>query len=87
MLTGELPPGGQSIEGVGDKAILVTRSEAAGPKSLRPVGDVPITILMLEVTKGQNMAIFVAQVLISPNGPTADQTKDQLLGLARDAKF
>ncbi|MDQ4489391.1 hypothetical protein RBS60_04160 [Sinomonas sp. ASV486] len=87
MLTGALPPDGQSIEGVGDKAILVTRSEAAGPKSLRPVGDVPITILMLEVAKGQNMAIFVAQVLISPTGPTADQTKDQLLGLARNSSF
>lgn len=87
MLSGPLPPDGQMVDGVGDKAILITRSEPAGPKSLRPAGDVPITILSVMVAKGQNMTIFTAQVLISPTGPTADQTKDQLLGLARDAKF
>lgn len=87
VLSSAPPPGGQDIQGVGDKAILVTGTEAAGPKSLRPAGDVPVAILSLEVARGQNMAIFTAQVLISPTGPTADQTKDQLVRLARDAKF
>lgn len=87
LLSGSLGHGGQAVSGVGDKALLVTSSEPAGPKSLRPAGDVPITILSLMVAKGENMAIFTAEILISPTGPTADQTKDQLLGLARDAKF
>jgi hypothetical protein len=79
--------GGQTLEGVGDKAALVIRSEPTGPKSLRPAGDVPTTILSLMVARGQNMAIFTAEVLISPAGPTVDQTKDQLITLVKGIDF
>jgi len=86
-LSGPLPPDGQNIQGVGDKAILVTRSEPGGPKSLRPESDVPVTIMSLMVARGQNMAIFTAQILISPDGPTDEQTRDQLITLVKGIDF
>lgn len=81
------PPDAQALEGVGDKADLIIRSEPTGPKSLRPAGDVPTTILSLMVARGQNMAIFTAQILISLAGPTTDQTKDQLITLVKGIDF
>lgn len=86
-LSGPLPPDGQRIDGVGDSAVLVARSEPADPKSLRPTGDVPVTVLALMVARGQNMAIFTAQILVSPAGPTADQIKDQLVTLVAGVDF
>ena len=62
-------------------------TEPAGPKSLRPAGDVPITILSISAVRGQNIATIVAQVLISPTGPTAEQTKVQLISLVRGIEF
>lgn len=78
---------GEPLDGVGDKAAFNMGTEPAGPKSLRPAGDVPITILSVMVVRGQNLATFTAQVLISPTGPTAEQTKDQLITLVRDVEF
>ena len=72
-------PYGQDIDGVGDKAILVVRMDPGGPKSLRHPSDVPLTYMSLMVARGQNMAIFTAQILISPTGPTAKQPKDKLI--------
>ena len=43
--------------------------------------------MSLMVVRGQNMAIFTAQILISPTGPTADQTKDQLITLVKGIDF
>lgn len=80
-------PDGQNIEGVGDSAILIVRSDPGGPKSLRPPSDVPLTYMSLMVVRGQNMAIFTAQILISPTGPTAEQTKDQLITLVKGIDF
>lgn len=82
-----LPPDGQSIEGVGDKAILVIRSDPGGPKALRPPSDVPVTYMSLMVARGQNMAIFVAEILISPAGPTEEQVKEQLITLVKGINF
>lgn len=79
--------GGEVIDGIGDRATFFTGTEQAGPKSLRPAGDVPITILSLQVVRGQNLATFTAQVLISPTGPSAAQTKEQLIGLVRGVVF
>ena len=87
LLSRGLPPDGESIEGVGDKAILVVRSDPGGPKALRPPSDVPVTIMSLMVARGQNMAIFTAQILISPSGPTEEQTKDQFITLVRGINF
>lgn len=78
---------GEPLDGVGDKAAFNMRTEPAGPKSLRPAGDVPITILSVMVVRGQDLATFTAQVLISPTGPTAGETKDQLITLVRDVEF
>lgn len=78
---------GEPLDGVGDKAAFNFGTEPAGPKSLRPAGDVPITILSVMVVRGQNLATFTAQVLISPTGPTAGQTKDQLITLVRGVEF
>ena len=39
------------------------------------------------VVRGQNLATFTAQVLISPTGTTAEQTKDQLITLVRGVEF
>ena len=78
---------GEPLEGVGDRAAFVMRTEPAGPKSLRPAGDVPVTILSVMVVRGQNLATFTAQVLISPTGPTTEQTKDQLITLVRGVSF
>ena len=78
---------GEPLDGVGDKAAFSMGTEPAGPKSLRPAGDVPITILSVMVVRGQNLATFTAQVLISPTGPTAEQTKDQLITLVRGVEF
>ena len=80
-------PGGEEIQGVGDKAVFVVRSEPAGPKSLRPAGDVPITVMSLMVARGQNMAIFTAQILLSPTGATAGQTKDKFIALVKQAEL
>jgi hypothetical protein len=68
---------GEPVAGIGDKASFNMTTEPAGPKSLRPEGDVPITILTVSAVRGQNVATFMAQVLISPTGPTAGQTKAQ----------
>ncbi|MGX1161799.1 hypothetical protein RKD54_002708 [Pseudarthrobacter sp. SLBN-100] len=37
--------------------------------------------------RGQDLATFTAQVLISPTGPTAEQTKEQLIALVRGIEF
>lgn len=78
---------GEPLDGVGDRAAFNMSTEPAGPKSLRPAGDVPITILSVMVVRGQNLATFTAQVLISPTGPTAEQTKDRLITLVRGVEF
>jgi hypothetical protein len=78
---------GEPLDGVGDRADFYMTTEPAGPKSLRPAGDVPITILSVMVVRGENLATFTAQVLISPTGPTAEQTKDQLISLVRGVEF
>ena len=80
-------PDGQEIEGVGDRAILIVRSDPGGSKSLRPPSDVPLTYMSLMVARGQNMAIFTAQILISPTGPTAEQTKDKFITLVKGINF
>lgn len=93
VLAGSAPalagPGmrGEPLDGVGDRATFNMTTEPAGPKSLRPAGDVPITIMSVTVVRGQNLATFTAQVLISPTGPTAEQTKDQLITLVRGVEF
>lgn len=86
-LSRALPPDGQSIEGVGDKAVLVIRSEPGGPKALRPPSDVPVTIMSLMVARGQNMAIFTAQILISPAGPNESQVREQFVTLVKGTDF
>lgn len=80
-------PDGQEIEAVGDRAILIVRTDPGGSKALRPPSDVPLTYMSLMVARGQNMAIFTAQILISPAGPTAEQTKDQLIALVKGVDF
>ncbi|WP_261382533.1 hypothetical protein [Arthrobacter sp. UKPF54-2] len=80
-------PDGQNVDGVGDRAILIVRTDPGGPKALRPPSDVPVTIMSLMVARGQNMAIFVAEVLVSPTGPTIEQTKEQLLALVKGINF
>ena len=80
-------PDGRNVDGVGDKAILIVRSDPGGPKSLRPPSDVPLTVMSLMVARGQNMAIFSAQILISPAGPTAEQTKDEFVTLVKGIDF
>ena len=80
-------PDGQDVEGVGDRAILIVRTEPGGPKALRPPSDVPVTVMSLMVARGQNMAIFVAEVLVSPPGPTTEQTKDKLITLVKGIDF
>lgn len=79
--------GGEPVEGIGDRAAFSMTTEPAGPKSLRPAGDVPITILSVQAVRGQSVATFLAQVLISPEGPTAEQTKEQLISLVRGVVF
>lgn len=86
-LSGPLPPDGHNIQGVGDKATLIIRSEPGGPKSLRPPSDVPVTTMSLMVARGQNMAIFTAQLLISPQGPTEEQVKEQFVTLVKGIDF
>ncbi|MFC0457272.1 hypothetical protein ACFFGR_12050 [Arthrobacter liuii] len=78
---------GEPVQGIGDRATFSMSTEPAGPKSLRPAGDVPVTILSVQAVRGQNLATFVAQVLISPSGPSAGQTKDQLISLVRGVNF
>lgn len=80
-------PRGEPLDGIGDRAFFLMTTEPAGPKSLPPAGDVPITLLSISAVRGQNIATFVAQVLISPAGPTAEQTKDQLISLVRGIEF
>ncbi len=80
-------PDGQNIDGVGDRAILIVRSDAGGSKSLRPPSDVPLTYMSLMVARGQNMGIFTAQILVSPTGPTIEQTQDQLVTLVKGIDF
>ena len=87
MLSGPLPPDGQNIEGVGDSAVLVIRSEPGGPKALRPPSDVPVTSMSLMVVRGGNTAIFTAQVLVSPAGPTEEQVKEQFITLVKGIDF
>ncbi|MCB5292655.1 hypothetical protein [Arthrobacter sp. SO3] len=84
-----LAPGmsGEPLDGVGDRALFNMGTEPAGPKSLRPASDVPVTIMSVTVDRGQNLATFTAQVLISPAGPTTEQTKNQLLTLVRGVEF
>lgn len=86
-LSGPLPTDGRSIPGVGDKATLIIRSEPGGPKALRPGSDAPVTIMSLMVVRGQNMAIFTAQILISPQGPTEEQVKEQFITLVKGIDF
>ncbi|WP_415854019.1 hypothetical protein [Sinomonas sp. G460-2] len=78
---------GQRIDGVGDRAVLFTSSVPAGPKSGRPAGDVPITILSIMVVRGQNLATFTVEVLISPTGPSLEQTRDEFISLVRGIDF
>lgn len=78
---------GEPVTGIGDRATFSMSTEPAGPKSLRPSGDVPITVLTIQAVSGRALATFVAQVLVSPSGPSAEQTKEQLITLVRGAKF
>ncbi|WP_307033047.1 hypothetical protein [Arthrobacter sp. B3I4] len=80
-------PDGRKIQGVGDSAILIVRSEPGGAKSLRPASDVLLTYMSLMVARGPNMAIFTAQILISPAGSTVDQTQEQLITLVKGISF
>ena len=80
-------PDGQDVDGVGDRAILIVRTDPGGSKALRPPSDVPLTYMSLMVARGQNMAIFTAQILISPAGPTVEQTKEQLITLVKGINF
>jgi hypothetical protein len=80
-------PRGEPLDGIGDSAFFFMTTEPAGPKSLRPAGDVPITILSISAVRGENIATFVAQVLVSPTGPTAEQTKEQFISLVRGVQF
>ncbi|GAA2203586.1 hypothetical protein [Sinomonas flava] len=77
---------GEKVSGVGDRA-AVTTGTFPRVKSDRPPGDEPITTIDLMVVRGKDAALFTVQVLISPTGPTLDQTKDQLIGLARGIQF
>jgi hypothetical protein len=43
--------------------------------------------MSLMVARGQNMGIFTAQILVSPTGPTIEQTKDQLVTLVKGIDF
>ena len=43
--------------------------------------------MSLMVARGQNLAIFTAQILISPTGITAEQTKDKLITLVKGIDF
>ncbi|WP_254703453.1 hypothetical protein [Pseudarthrobacter sp. C4D7] len=87
LLSGILPPHGQNIQGVGDKATLNISSNPGGPKSLRPESSVPVTSLTLMVARGNNMAIFTAEILISPSGPTEEQVKGQFVTLVKGVDF
>lgn len=80
-------PDGQQIEGLGDRAILIVRSDPGGSKALRPPSDVPLTYMSLMVARGQNMAIFTAQILISPAGTTAEEIKGKLITLVKGINF
>ncbi|MFF2347471.1 hypothetical protein [Pseudarthrobacter sp. NPDC058119] len=87
LLSGVVPPDGQKIQGVGDRAILVVRSEPGGPKALRPESNDPVTYMSLMVARGRNTAFFTAQILISPEGPTEEQVKDQFVTLVKGIDF
>ncbi|MFJ6027552.1 hypothetical protein ACIQCN_08810 [Pseudarthrobacter sp. NPDC092424] len=78
---------GEPVTGIGDRATFSMSTEPPGAKSLRPSGDVPITVLTIQAVSGRTLATFVAQVLISPSGPSAEETKEQLINLVRRAKF
>ncbi|MFD5277288.1 hypothetical protein ACFWIX_06960 [Pseudarthrobacter sp. NPDC058362] len=78
---------GESIAGLGDKAVFLARTEPTGSKSLRPAANVPTTVMYIQVTKGQTLATFVAEILISPAGPSAEQTKQQFIALVRSARL
>ncbi|BCW83120.1 hypothetical protein NicSoilE8_07930 [Arthrobacter sp. NicSoilE8] len=80
-------PDGQSIEGVGDQAVLIIRSEPGGPKSLRPGSDAPVSVMSLMVARGQSMAIFTAEILISPNGTAEKEVKEQFVTLVKSIDF
>ncbi|HKU01535.1 MAG TPA: hypothetical protein VJQ80_01875 [Arthrobacter sp.] len=87
LLSGVVPPDGQKIQGVGDSAILVVRSEPGGPKALRPENNAPVTYMSLMVARGRNMAFFTAQILISPQGPTEEQVREQFVTLVKGIDF
>lgn len=87
LLSGVAPPDGQIIQGVGDSAILVVRSEPGGPKALRPESNAPVTYMSLMVARGPNMAFFTAQILISPDGPNEAQTQEQFITLVKGIDF
>ncbi|WP_307426778.1 hypothetical protein [Pseudarthrobacter defluvii] len=86
LLSGPLPPDGQELNGIGDAAVFVLREDASQPKKF-PSGEVPITYMSLQVARGQNMAIFTARILISPDGPTSEQVKDQFVTLVKGIDF
>ena len=84
---GGLGAHGEPVDGIGDSASFSMTTEGAGPKSLRPAGDAPITMMSISAVRGGNIGTFTAQVLISPTGPTAGQTKEQLITLVRSIEF
>ena len=47
----------------------------------------PVTVLSLMVARGQSMAIFTAQILISPAGPNEEQVKEQFVTLVKGIDF
>ncbi|WP_413249162.1 hypothetical protein [Sinomonas flava] len=77
---------GEKVAGVGDRAAIATGTFPRA-KTDRPAGDEPVTTIDLIVVRGKDVGAFSVQVLISPTGPTLDQVKDQLIGLARGVEF
>ena len=68
--------------GWGNRSPLsVPSAPPAGPKATT---DNPVCAL---VARGQDSAIFTAQLLISPAGPTAEQTKDTFVSLVKGIAF
>lgn len=84
-------PDGQEIEGIGDRAILIVRTDPGGRKEIQPPSDVPLTYMSLMVARGQNMAIFTSQILIPPagagTGTGTEQIKNKLITLVKGINF
>lgn len=77
---------GTKVDGVGDRAAITVGTEPR-MKSDRPPGAQDVTVLDLSVVRGKSAAVFTVRLLVSTRGPTVDQTKDQLIALARGIQF